>query len=269
MTYPNSPTPMSMPGAQQAAAAAQGQPLAGAAGAPGQPLPGAAGAPDPGAPGQQVPGGAPAATAAAAPVSAGGGQPQTPPPPTAAPPWGSDEEFNPQRAWDLIQNLRGDKEILQHQLSSAQPILDEHERLRQASLSDNERLTEQLSQATSRGDTWRAQAVRSTVTAMAAGRFVDTETALALIGDLSQFVDGDDIDAAKITSALDKLATDKPFLVSQPGQSPPPGFTPNPAQGQSGAGQPGALDAQIKAAQDRGDFATSIALKQQKLLNKS
>lgn len=25
---------------------------------------------------------------------------------TPAPPWGSDEEFNPQKAWDLIQNLR-------------------------------------------------------------------------------------------------------------------------------------------------------------------
>ncbi len=31
-------------------------------------------------------------------------------PEAPTPPWGSDEEFNPQRAWDLIQNLRGEKD---------------------------------------------------------------------------------------------------------------------------------------------------------------
>lgn len=33
------------------------------------------------------------------------------------PPWGTDEEFNPERAWALIQNLRG--EIAQHKQAAA------------------------------------------------------------------------------------------------------------------------------------------------------
>ena len=28
------------------------------------------------------------------------------------PPWGTDEEFNPERAWNLIQNLRTEKDGL-------------------------------------------------------------------------------------------------------------------------------------------------------------
>ncbi|WP_237205762.1 hypothetical protein [Rothia nasimurium] len=37
---------------------------------------------------------------------------------TEAPPWGSDEDFNPESAWKLIQNLRGDKAKLQEKLSA-------------------------------------------------------------------------------------------------------------------------------------------------------
>ena len=33
-------------------------------------------------------------------------------PPTSTPPWGSDEDFNAERAWELIQNLRSDKDSL-------------------------------------------------------------------------------------------------------------------------------------------------------------
>lgn len=35
-----------------------------------------------------------------------------------APPWGSDEDFNPETAWNLIKNLRGDKAKLQEKLSA-------------------------------------------------------------------------------------------------------------------------------------------------------
>lgn len=239
MTTP-APTPMNMPGAQQAAAAQQGQqpPAAG----PGTPAPVEV----------QPTGGAPAA-----------GEPAGQAPKAAVPPWGSDEQFDPQRAWNLIQNVRGDNEQLKQQLASAQPILDEHERLRQASLSDNERLTEQLAQSNSRGDTWRTQAVSATVAAMAAGRFVDTETALALIGDVSGFVDGDTIDATKISAALEKLATDKPFLVATP---PPGGLTPNRAQGQSGAG-PATASQTAAHAEAQQDWRTANTAKAQQLLD--
>lgn len=35
-----------------------------------------------------------------------------------APPWGSDADFNPESAWKLIQNLRGDKAKLQERLNA-------------------------------------------------------------------------------------------------------------------------------------------------------
>lgn len=34
---------------------------------------------------------------------------------SSTPPWGSDEDFNPERAWNLIQNLRNEKETLKSQ----------------------------------------------------------------------------------------------------------------------------------------------------------
>jgi len=39
----------------------------------------------------------------------------------STPPWGSDEDFDPARAWNLIQNLRSDKEGLQQKLDSEVP----------------------------------------------------------------------------------------------------------------------------------------------------
>lgn len=41
------------------------------------------------------------------------------------PPWGSDEEFDPARAWNLIQNLRSDKDGLQSRLDSEVPSKDD------------------------------------------------------------------------------------------------------------------------------------------------
>ena len=66
------------------------------------------------------------------------------------------------------------------------------------------------------------------------------------------------VDIEALRSRFDQLANDKPHLLK-----PPPGFTPNRAQSQSGTGQI-PIDAQINAAQERGDLITSIALKQAK-----
>lgn len=196
----------------------------------------------------------PAAPVAAPPV------PPADPTPADAPkaPWeASGEPFDPQRAWNLIQNLRGD-------LDKAKPVLDEHERLRQASQTDLERAKEELDAATGREETWRNQAIRAQAEQMAAGKFVSTKAAVAMIGDLSEFGTPEGIDTPKLQARLDQLAAEEPSLVVPQG---PPGFTPNRGQGQSGTGQI-PLDAQIKAAQERGDFATSIALQQQKLIRK-
>jgi hypothetical protein len=186
--------------------------------------------------------------------------PVSEPPATPKPPWEqSGEEFNPERAWNLIQNKNRDLAELK---ARTDPIVEEHERLRRASQTDLDRAREDIAAAGEREKTWRDQAVRSKAEALAAGRFVDTETALALIGDISGYTNPDGIDIAKLTARLDQLAADKPFLVAAPPQ--PPGFTSNRAQGQSGTGGAVPVDQQIKAAQERGDFATSIALKQQR-----
>lgn len=48
----------------------------------------------------------------------------TPTPADAKPPWGSDEEFSPDKAWRLIQNLRGDVEELKPKAAKLQEYED-------------------------------------------------------------------------------------------------------------------------------------------------
>lgn len=186
-------------------------------------------------------------------------EPQAP-----TPPWGSEENFDPAAAWALVQNLRADKASLKGKLEAAQPAIDAAEQQRRDDQGEVASIREDLTKSVARESAWRTRTVQAEVKALAADRFVDADTVLALIGDVSGFIDGDDIDANKLQQRLDQLATDKPFLVKQP---PPQGFTPNRGQGQSGTGQL-PIDAQIKAAQDSGDIMASIALKQQKLYGK-
>ena len=55
---------------------------------------------------------------------------------TAPPPWGSDDDFDPERAWTLIQNLRNEIVDLKPRAARAQE-------LEQAQMSEQERLTAQ------------------------------------------------------------------------------------------------------------------------------
>lgn len=252
------PTPNNMPGATTPPAAAA---------APGAPAPSPVEAAAAAATGATAPG-APAAAADA------GASADT------RPPWEkSGEPFDESRAWTHIQNLQKDladykdlrgelrntrkaEAALEEYKAEVAPIIEERERLRRASQTDLDRANEDLGTMTTERDDWRTQAIQAKAEALAASRnFVDTETALALMGDVSQFAKGNSIDVEGLTARLDELAADKPFLVAAPAQ--PPGFTPNRAQGQSGTGQV-PLDAQIQAAQARGDHLSSIALKQQR-----
>ena len=172
----------------------------------------------------------------------------------SAPPWGSDEDFKPDKAWKLIQNLRAESEQYKNK---AAPILEEYERLRRASQSELEQVREDLTAISEREALWRAKAVAASAESMAS-KFIDADAALALVGDLSHYVTADGIDSDAIAARFEQLAEDKPHLLKQE-----PRFTPNRGQGQSGTGQI-PIDAQISAAQDRGDLMTSIALKQAK-----
>ncbi|MGQ0575995.1 MAG: hypothetical protein ACT4RN_17570 [Pseudonocardia sp.] len=66
-----------------------------------------------------------------------GGQPPADGAPPA-PPWGSDEQFDPVRAWALIQNLRGEVAQARTDRDGYKTKVDEHTR---AGQSETERLT--------------------------------------------------------------------------------------------------------------------------------
>lgn len=221
-------------------------------------LPAAPAAPAPAAPAAAVfiePAPAPATPAPAAPAPTP--VPAAPPAPAApatpaAPPWGDDKDFNPITAWSLIQNLRNDKAELQSKLTPPPaPAAPEPT----APAVDPAELA-----------AWRAQAVVAEAKTKAGDRFIDAAAALALanIGDGTAFVEGNAVDEAKITAALDAVATNHPALVKPVG---PPGFTPNRGQGQPGAA-PASIDAQIDAARKSGNVLQSIALQQQKFAPK-
>jgi len=234
------PTPNSMPGAQGQ------QPPAAPANTPPAP---------PVEPAPPTPPAAPAAPAAPAP----GDQPAAPMPVDAPKsPWeSSGEPFDPERAWNLIQNLRTENSQIKAQ---TQPIIDAQEAQRRAEQGELANAREDLTKAAERESTWRTRAIESEAKSLAADKFINADDALAFVGDLSGFIDGDTIDATKLQQRLDQLATEKPYLVKQPAAQ---GFTPNRGQGQSGAGQV-PIDAQIEAAQKAGNFELAIALKQQK-----
>lgn len=232
MTAPAAPpTPNLMPGAQPAAPVTP-PPAADPATAP-SPAPAPASPAPPPVPTPPAPVAAPATAPAPTPST-----PSAPPAPVAdVPPWG--EDFDPARAWRTIQNLRSENDGLKAKASTA-------------------------TDAATRADTWRTTALKSKAEALAAGKFVDTETVLLHLGDLTAFASDDAIDEAKLTSRLTELATTKPFLLVPPAQQ---GLTPNRAQGQSGNGGP-LTAAQVAAqAESQGDMKASGLAKADQLIN--
>lgn len=232
------PTPNNMPGAQPATTAPATAPAAPAA--PAEPTTPAT----PEAPAAPVPA-APEPTPAATPTP-----PPAPAPAPAAetPPWG--EDFDAPRAWRTIQNLRTENDGIKARAHA------EQERLRGE-------LTAAEAAAT-RAEAWRAQAVRSKAEALTAGKFVDTETVLLHLGDLTAFATDDAIDETKLATRLTELATAKPFLLMP---ATPQGLLPNRAQGQSGNGGP-LTAAQVAAqAESQGDMKASGQAKAEQLLN--
>lgn len=83
--------------------------------------------------------------------------------PASTPPWGTEENFDPDRAWSLIENLRAEKERL-----SARPTLTpeqqtqlaEYQRLVEASQSEAERQANAVAAAERAAEAARAEAIR-------------------------------------------------------------------------------------------------------------
>jgi hypothetical protein len=208
-------------------------------------MPGAQDAPKP-QPEQQPPQSAPASDSGNRPLS-----------------FTSDEDFDATKARDLITTLRAKEREYEKYRKDTEPIVAEYENLRRASQTENERLQEDYKQLTERESHWRANALRSEAKAMAAGRFRDTETVLALIGDMSDYAADDSIDVNKLQVKLDQLAESKPFLLAE---QPPEGFRPNRGQGQSATGP--ITPAQIAAnAEAQGDWKSAGRTKAQQLVD--
>lgn len=208
----------------------------------------------------------------AAPDAPADGAP-TPTEPTAVapeapkPPWGDD--FDAEKAWQLVQNLRSDKERLQQRpaLTDEQKAkLAEYDQVLESQKTAEQKAQDALVAAENRARSLVERAVRSEVKALAAEGFADPDDAAAFL-DLSKYASGDDVDSASIKADLADLLARKPHLGKSPTTRTP---APNPAQGSSSAGssEPSQLTRQdmarmtpeaIAEAMDAGRFRDVLA----------
>jgi thioredoxin-like negative regulator of GroEL len=202
---------------------------------------------------------APAAPAATTPTAPAPTEPAAAAP--EAPPWGAD--FDAEKAWKLVQNLRSDKDKL-----ATRPVLTDEQKTKLAEYDkvlESQKTAEQKAQeaaaaAEKRVESLTTRAVQAEVKALAATGFADPEDASAFL-DLKKYATADgDVDTAAITTDLADLLARKPHLGKSPAT---PGMKPNPAQGSS-ALPPAGLDDQIAAATKAGNHALAISLKRQK-----
>ena len=73
-----------------------------------------------------------------------------------APPWGSDEEFDPERAWKLIQNIRKEKDELK-------PLAEKARELEDSQKSEQQRLNEERDALAKERDLLRGELLRERV----------------------------------------------------------------------------------------------------------
>ncbi len=157
-----------------------------------------------------------------------------------APPWTA-EDFDPERAWKKIQALESDKQKL-----AARPTMTDEQKqqlaeytaLVEASKSDLERKTEELTRWQTEAERWRATSVTNRIEALAGQEFADPSDAAAALSDASKYLDaGGVINEAAIKTDLAALLEKKPHW-RRPDGAPaaprPP--APNYAQGTSGNG---------------------------------
>lgn len=74
-----------------------------------------------------------------------------------APPWGKDEDFDPQRAWKLLQDVREDARKAKADRDALKTKVDEHERANESAAQKAER---EKQEAIDRATTAEAQALR-------------------------------------------------------------------------------------------------------------
>jgi len=157
-----------------------------------------------------------------------------------APPWGDPANFDAEKAWNLIQNLRADNEKFKSRpaLTDEQKAkLSEYDRLAEASKSELEKAQEAAQTNAQRAQALLDRTIKAEIKALASQGFADPEDASAFL-DLSKYANGDgDVDSDAIKADLADLLQRKPHLGKSPESRVP---APNPAQGSSGSGPSGA-----------------------------
>lgn len=149
-----------------------------------------------------------------------------------APPWG--EDFDAEKAWKLVQNLRADKESLSKReaLTPEQKAkLSEYDKVLESQKTAEQKAQDALAAAEKRAGSLIQRAVKAEIKALADG-FADPEDAVAFLSD-KNYASGDDVDTASIKTDLADLLARKPHLGKSPANRVP---APNPAQGASGGG---------------------------------
>lgn len=181
----------------------------------------------------------------------------TPTPPPAAekqPPWGSAENFSPEKAWELIQNLRSEKggdptlktelEQLRTQQTQQRDALAAALGVKPEETSDADKLAQQI-------ESLRSQIVTSEKRALAVEFKIPEE--------FHHMLSATDADGLrKQASDLATFAEAAHFAaVSSTPAPPPPAFQQNPGQGQGG----GALTPEAQAAAEYEKYYPSTSSK--------
>lgn len=175
------------------------------------------------------------------------------------PPWGSDENFNPEKAWELIQNLRAEKS------GDSDALREELEALKTQQQQQTEALAKALGvkpEETSGADdlAQRLNALQEQfTTAQRRSQILELAAEHEIPKDYQHLLTATDAETlaaqAKSVGELVKARNEA---------SNTPTFQQNPGQGQGG-GQPTSLADQIAAAEAEGDAAKVQALKTQQL----
>lgn len=124
--------------------------------------------------------------------------------PEATPPWGSDEDFNPEKAWNLIQNLRSDKESLTADRDKYKQAHDEAEK---AKLSDLDRATSERDEHKSRAEKAEAQLLRYEV---GTAKGLTSAQAKRLVGSTKEELEADADDLLSSFGSEPRPTGDKP-----------------------------------------------------------
>lgn len=164
--------------------------------------------------------------------------PAAPEPEVETPPWGSDENFDPKRAWDLIEGLRADKEKLSKRPTISDEDaakLAEFDKLKKANQTELDQTKESLARYQTEMENWRSTAVGAKVQAHAASDFADPDDAVRALDSTKYLSAGGEIDDVAIKKDLAALLEQKPHY-RRSGAAPAAPRTPAPNRAQGGGG---------------------------------